>query len=98
MRVLLDAERALNVPSFEHSLPDELRADFELIESTHRAAVELQKQLKNLARSKPGLRELLHQIRFALKHLGFQLKDVQRFRESLLGERHIPAPQGEIDG
>ena len=81
-----DIDRALSVPEFQFSLPHELQADFQLVEDTSNALASFKQTLLKLQRRYGGLDEHLAQLTQAQKELGYQRRDVKRFKRCALGE------------
>jgi len=84
--VMENVERALAVPEFVHSKPDELRRDFELIDLAFLQVTEFKETVRKLASQYAQVREHLGALDTALKQLHWQRKDALNFRQIHLGE------------
>jgi len=80
------ADRALAVPEFINSKPDELREVWGLIEVAVNQTTSLQEALKTLDGRNPELREYRALLQEARKLLAYQHRDAINFRTYYLGE------------
>lgn len=80
------ADRALAVPEFIHSTPDELQAAWALIDVAVNQTATLQVALKSLDGRSPELREYRALLQEARKLLAYQHRDAINFRTYYLGE------------
>lgn len=83
---LQQADEALAVPEFIWSPPDQLRCNFALIEQAEKEGQQLLKAMQPICRENPDLRPIKALIDMALQQLGYQRRDVERFRLNYLGE------------
>jgi hypothetical protein len=83
---MASADRALAVPEFISSTPEELRADWTLIEVAVNQTTSLLTALKTLDCRNPELREYHALLQEASKLLAYQDRDALNFRTHYLGE------------
>ena len=85
-----EVDAALTVPSFEHSLPHELRRDFDSIEGAYQHGKALKRVLRRAQGRDPSvavsIRPLSQILRDARRDIAHQRSDMRDFRTNFLGE------------
>ena len=85
-----EVDDALAVPSFEHSLPHELRRDFDVIEAAFQHGKALKRVLRRAQGRDPSVsatvRPLSQILRDARRDIAHQRSDMRDFRTNFLGE------------
>lgn len=79
-------DKALAVPEFVHSTPDELRTAWRLIDVAAAQCSALKAGLLYSARQNPLLREHLNLLSEAIRQIDYQQRDAITFKAHYLGE------------
>jgi len=83
---MASVDRALAVPEFVHSTPDELRTAWHLIDAAAAQCSALKAGLLHSARQNPLLREHLNLLNEAIRQIDYQQRDANTFKAHYLGE------------